>query len=216
MNTNKIGEFIKEQRKQNNLTQKQLAELLNCTDKAISRWETGTGLPEVSFLLPLANALNVSVNEILSGEKIEKEHFVEKSDDLIIETIASNDKKINKLHIVIYLLILCIAALFALVLPIIAQPGDEMGVIFAMIGSVPITSLLLGLTKVKNSYKFTYPFANVVLFFFSWLFLPFWSKDFEALLLYSIVIAILSLVSIITGIIINKIVSAIIKFIKNK
>ena len=62
MNNIKSGLFIKEKRNENNLTQKELAEKLNCTDKAISRWETGKGFPEMSFLIPLSEALGVSVN----------------------------------------------------------------------------------------------------------------------------------------------------------
>ena len=70
MDAEKIGAFIKVLRKEKNLTQKELAGILNCTDKAVSRWETGRGVPEVSFLLPLSDALGVSVNELLMGEKM--------------------------------------------------------------------------------------------------------------------------------------------------
>ena len=93
MNTEKIGAFIKEQRKNKNLTQKELAEILSCTDKAISRWETGRGVPEISLLIPLSDALGISVNELLLGEKIEKEKIEEKTEQLIIETITETHKK---------------------------------------------------------------------------------------------------------------------------
>ena len=79
MNAQKIGEFIKEQRKLKSLTQKELADIINCTDKAVSRWETGRGIPEVSLLLPLSKALDVTVNELLSGERIEEEKLIEKN-----------------------------------------------------------------------------------------------------------------------------------------
>ena len=78
MDANKIGSFIKELRIQKVMTQKDLAEQINCTDKAVSRWETGRGIPEVSLLMPLAKALDVSVNELLSGER-----FSLKTDDNI-------------------------------------------------------------------------------------------------------------------------------------
>ncbi|MDO4380587.1 MAG: helix-turn-helix domain-containing protein [Clostridia bacterium] len=73
MDTQKIGLFIKEQRAAVGLTQKELAEKLGCTDKAVSRWETGRGMPDISFIMPLSDVLGVSVAELIAGEKyIEK------------------------------------------------------------------------------------------------------------------------------------------------
>ena len=66
----KIGKFIAEQRKKNNLTQMQLAERLNITDRAISKWENGKAMPDSSIMLDLCNELKISVNELLSGEVI--------------------------------------------------------------------------------------------------------------------------------------------------
>ena len=59
MDVVKIGTFIKTQRTELNVTQKELAEKIGCTDKAISRWETGKGLPDMSFIIPLSKELNV-------------------------------------------------------------------------------------------------------------------------------------------------------------
>ena len=70
MNQIKIGKFIAEQRKKNNLTQMQLAEKLNITDRAISKWENGKAMPDSSIMLDLCNELGISVNELLSGEII--------------------------------------------------------------------------------------------------------------------------------------------------
>ena len=72
MDTNVTGRFIAELRKQKGYTQKELAEKLRVTDKAISRWETGKGFPDTSLLKPLSDSLGVSVGELLSG-KIWKE-----------------------------------------------------------------------------------------------------------------------------------------------
>ena len=112
MNTEKIGAFIKEQRKNKNLTQKELAEILSCTDKAVSRWETGRGVPEISFLIPLSDALGISVNELLLGEKIEKEKIEEKTEQLIIETITETHKKTGGLKNMIYALLIIIEVKF--------------------------------------------------------------------------------------------------------
>ena len=66
----KIGKFIAECRKKNKLTQMQLAEKLNITDRAVSKWENGKGMPDSSIMLDLCNELKISVNELLSGEVI--------------------------------------------------------------------------------------------------------------------------------------------------
>lgn len=69
MDTQKIAKFIKERRTENGLTQKELAEMLGCTDKAVSRWKTGKGMPDISFLSPLSDTLDVSASELIAGEK---------------------------------------------------------------------------------------------------------------------------------------------------
>ena len=77
----KIGKFIAECRKKKNLTQAQLAEKLNITDRAISKWETGKGMPDSSIMLELCNELNISVNELLSGEMIDMKNYNRKADE---------------------------------------------------------------------------------------------------------------------------------------
>ena len=74
MNQIKIGRFIAECRKKSNLTQMQLAEKLGITDKAISKWERGVAMPDTSIMLELCDILCISVNELLSGEKINMEN----------------------------------------------------------------------------------------------------------------------------------------------
>ena len=69
MDATKIGRFIGAERRAKGWTQRQLADKLQLTDKAISRWETGKGLPDVSLLLPLANVLDITVGELLAGER---------------------------------------------------------------------------------------------------------------------------------------------------
>ena len=68
----KIGKFIAEERKRKNYTQKVLAEILGISDKTISKWERGNGFPEISLLLPLCNELEITVNELLSGERLQE------------------------------------------------------------------------------------------------------------------------------------------------
>ena len=75
MNQIKIGKFIAESRKQQNFTQRQLADRLLISDKTISKWECGKGLPEVSLMLPLCEALHITVNDLLTGERVSETDY---------------------------------------------------------------------------------------------------------------------------------------------
>ena len=111
MNQIKIGKFIAECRKKNNLTQMQLAEKLNITDRAISKWENGKAMPDSSIMLGLSNELKISVNELLSGEMIEMKNYDKKAEENLLKLNESNEKKkkiIMRTGIVIGLLILII------------------------------------------------------------------------------------------------------------
>ena len=109
MNTEKIGKFIAQNRKEKNLTQSQLAEKLNVTDKAISKWETGRGLPDASLLLDLCKILDINVNELLSGEKLTIEKYQTKAEENILlfaEENKKSKKTSNRITIVFSILIL--------------------------------------------------------------------------------------------------------------
>ena len=93
MNQIKIGEFIAEQRKANKLTQAALAEKLGITDRAVSKWERGKGLPDVSLMLELCEILGITVNELLSGEKIEMKNYEKKTEELLLEMAKSEEEK---------------------------------------------------------------------------------------------------------------------------
>ena len=100
----KIGKFIAECRKRNNLTQMQLAEKLNITDRAISKWENGKAMPDSSIMLDLCKELKINVNELLSGEVIKMDNYNEKAEELLIEMKKQKeeaDKKMLQLEWVI-------------------------------------------------------------------------------------------------------------------
>ena len=100
----KIGKFIAECRKKNNLTQMQLAEKLNITDRAISKWENGKSMPDSSIMLDLCSELKISVNELLSGEVIEMDNYNEKLEQNLLDMVKQkeeSDKKMLGLEIVI-------------------------------------------------------------------------------------------------------------------
>lgn len=108
MNQEKIGRFIAECRKENKLTQEQLAEKLGVTDRAISKWENGRGMPDLSLMKPLCKELGITVNDLLSGEKIDKKDYQDKFEENILNTISYTDKKINKIKKVFRITIICI------------------------------------------------------------------------------------------------------------
>lgn len=87
MNQEKIGRFIANCRKERNLTQEQVAEKLGVSNKTVSRWETGNGFPDVSLLQPLCELLNISVNELLLGEKIPEDNFRKKVEENTIRIL---------------------------------------------------------------------------------------------------------------------------------
>ena len=85
MNQVKIEKFIAECRKKENLTQMQLAEKLNITDRAVSKWETGKAMPDTAIMLELCEILGISVNDLLCGEKIEMENKNPKNEQLLLD-----------------------------------------------------------------------------------------------------------------------------------
>lgn len=87
MDAKTTGHFIAELRKQHGLTQKELADRLMVTDKAVSRWETGKGLPDTSLLKPLAELLGVSVGELLAGRMIEEAQMKDQTDRIILDSL---------------------------------------------------------------------------------------------------------------------------------
>ena len=89
----KIGKFIAQRRKQQKLTQAQLAEKLSITDRAVSKWETGRGLPDSAIMLPLCDVLGITVNDLFSGEVITVENSNRKNEELLLEMAKELEKK---------------------------------------------------------------------------------------------------------------------------
>ena len=119
MNQEKIGKFIAKLRKQKKLTQEQLAEKLGITKNAVSKWERGLGLMDLSLLKPLSHILEVSVTEILNGERFTKEEIDSKSEETLIDTLdysAKEIKKVKKNKFIIILLTIVITILSIVIL----------------------------------------------------------------------------------------------------
>ncbi len=84
MDQAKIGAFIAQARKEKSYTQRQLADILGISDKTVSKWETGNGLPEVSLMMPLCDALGITVNELLSGERLSEQTYQAKAEENMV------------------------------------------------------------------------------------------------------------------------------------
>ena len=93
MNQEKIGQFIAKQRKIKKLTQMELAEKLGVTDRSISNWENGKNMPDLSLFKQLCDILGITINKLLSGEKINNEEYNQKLEENIINAIDYIDKK---------------------------------------------------------------------------------------------------------------------------
>ena len=115
----KIGKFISEKRKQQNLTQMQLAESLGITDRAVSKWETGRSLPDASIMLDLCEVLKITVNDLLCGEVVSMEKYNEKSQKILIE-MAKQKEEADKRLLMAEVVIGVISTTFFLTLVIIA------------------------------------------------------------------------------------------------
>ncbi len=102
MNQIKIGQFIAHLRKEQNMTQLELANKLGVTDRAVSKWENGRGLPDISLIIPLCEELSISVNELLCGEKIVTEDITKKSEENIIETLSYSERRVKKTKKIFY------------------------------------------------------------------------------------------------------------------
>ena len=94
----KTGKFIAFLRKEKGLTQIALADRLGISDKTISKWERGAGLPDVSLMLPLCEILEISVNELLTGEKMTDVDYKKKAEVTIMNLVQENKENKKNLH----------------------------------------------------------------------------------------------------------------------
>ena len=150
MNQEKIGKFIAKCRKDKKMTQSELAEKLGVTDRSVGNWENGRNMPDLSLFKPLCDELDITINELLSGEKIKKEEYQEKFEENIINTIDYSTKKINIIrnNLGIVLLILGILISFTAMTMFVSE--SSWGSIYSVIGAI-ISSI--GVSKLTKKYK---------------------------------------------------------------
>ncbi len=116
MDTIKIGRFIAESRKAHGFTQIQLADALSISDKTVSKWECGKGLPEVSLMLPLCKKLEISVNDLLSGERVDSSDYHKKAEENMMNLMKENEENKRLFSVSVICGVITIIAVLALVL----------------------------------------------------------------------------------------------------
>ena len=151
MDIEKIGKYIAENRKKKNMTQEQLAEKLGVTSKTISRWENGNYMPDISLLKPISEELGISLNDLLSGEKVEKEQYQEKLEENIINTIDYSNKKVNEKNNSIGLLIVIFGVLCTITAMSIFPSDSSWGGFYSVFGGI---ISLIGICKLTHKIKY--------------------------------------------------------------
>lgn len=149
----KIGKFIAECRKQNNLTQMQLAEKLGITDRAVSKWETGKAMPDSSIMLQLCEILEITVNDLLCGERIIMDNHNKETEKIILEIVKQKEQADkNLLTIEILIGVLCLVVFFALVLVAsLISMEERLRILLIIIGFMPLLIACPFMLKIEQT-----------------------------------------------------------------
>ena len=134
MELNKIGKFIAKERKNKNYTQKQLADILNVSDRTISKWECGKGFPDVALLLPLCNELEITVNELLTGERLAKEDYMEKAEQVMVDFVKEKEENTIKMQLIVLMGIISTVSFITLLVVVC---------IYTEVISIPVKGIML-------------------------------------------------------------------------
>lgn len=160
MNQIQIGRFIAESRKAQNLTQRQLADILGISDKTVSKWECGKGLPEISLMLPLCAELNITVNDLLSGQRVSDTDYQKKAEENMMELMKENQENKKRMILSVICGVITIIAVCSLVviaayleMPVIARGAlivFAITVAAAGIGSAAVLEVKAGYYECPN------------------------------------------------------------------
>lgn len=153
MNQQKIGKFIAQRRKEIGLTQAQLAEKLNITDRAVSKWETGRAMPDTSIMLDLCKELKITVNDLLNGEVVSMDEYKEKTEKLIYEMTKQkeeSDRKLLSLEILIGVFSAIILLGFIFVASFV-QMADLLRICIILAGFVPFLIGIFYALKIEQT-----------------------------------------------------------------
>ena len=152
MNQEKIGKFIAQCRKEKKMTQSELAEKLNVTDRSVSNWENGRNMPDLSLFKPICDELGVTINELLSGERLKKEKYQEKFEENMINTIDYSTRKINFVRNNLGIVLVIIGILLSFTAMTMFASESSWGSIYSVLGSI---ISLIGVSKLTKKYKYS-------------------------------------------------------------
>ncbi|MBR1811202.1 MAG: helix-turn-helix transcriptional regulator [Clostridia bacterium] len=136
MDQMKTGKFIARMRKAQGYTQRQLADMLGISDKTVSKWETGNGLPEVSCMLPLCDALRINVNELLTGERLTDADYKNKAEENMMDLIKEKAENKKKMRLTVVTGVIATVAFLTLIIVV---------AVYTDVISAPIKVLLVGI-----------------------------------------------------------------------
>ena len=149
MDTQKIGKFLKELRKENNMTQEQLGERIGVTNKTVSRWETGNYMTPIESLKLLSDIYQISINEILSGERLTQENYQEAAEDNLtsaLEKMESKEKTFEKTMFII----MGITCVIAIAIMFLLPEGSNLTTM-DRIREVVVALLVLAMALISNT-----------------------------------------------------------------
>jgi len=148
----KIGKFIAECRKKEKLTQMQLAEKLNITDRAISKWETGRAMPDSSIMLELCDILKISVNDLLSGEVVTMDNYNKELENNLLEMIKQKERADKRLlSVEVFMGVTASVVLFALVfLAAFGQMSNGIRILLISLGFILFLAICLYALRIEQ------------------------------------------------------------------
>lgn len=151
MNQEKIGKFITQCRKKKNMTQQELSEKLGVSDRTVGNWENGRNMPDLSLFKPLCNELDISLNDLMSGEKVKEKEYQEKLEENMINTIDYTKKKIENKNNFIGLILIVFGILISITAVAIFPSESSWGSIYSVFG---VIVSLIGVSKFTMQLKY--------------------------------------------------------------
>ncbi|MBQ8892201.1 MAG: helix-turn-helix domain-containing protein [Bacilli bacterium] len=162
MNQEKIGKFIAECRKDKKMTQSELAERLGVTDKSIGNWENGRNMPDLSLFKPICDELGITINELLSGERLKKEKYQEKLEENIINTIDYSTSRINIIRNNLGILLVIIGVLLSFTAMTMFASESSWGSIYSVLGGI---ISMIGISKLTRNYIYSKRLVICIIYF---------------------------------------------------
>lgn len=151
MDQDKIGKFILECRKKQKMTQNELSEKLGVTDRAISNWENGRNMPDLSLFKPLCELLDISINDLISGEKVSEDKYQEKLEENIISTIDYTNKKVSEKNDLVGIIFIAFGIMIAITAMTIFPSESSWGSIYSIFGGIVS---LIGISKFSKKLNY--------------------------------------------------------------